>query len=83
MNHEQKLIEFLIDNCVILRYRRNLRDHKLGMVRKNVKIPFNRLLKPFKPKDYIHSFDWSLTKEGFGFWHNIDKKWETRLKKMQ
>ena len=77
---EKTLIYFLIKQNVVLRFRKNLKDHKLGIVRKNVNMKISRLLKQHPPERYIKSFNWSLTKEGVMFWSGINKKWKKEIK---
>ena len=83
VKYEEQFIQFLIANFVAIRYRRNLKDHKLGMIRKNVRMSLKRLMKNFTPKNYIHSFDWEESKEGFEFWEDINKKWKLKLKEIK
>ena len=80
---EKTLIYFLIKHNVVIRFRRNLKDHKLGIIRKNVNMKLKRLLKQHSTKNYIKSFNWELTKEGTLFWSNINKKWKYEIKEIQ
>ena len=80
---ESELVSFLINKSVILRYRRNLRDHKLGIIRKRVKLKMQRLLRPLPPDKYIQSFYWKQTKEGKFFWSDINRKWQKELKRLR
>lgn len=83
LSFESELVRFLIKKNVVLRYRRNLRDHKLGIVRKGVRLRMQRLIKPLPPDKYIQSFYWKHTKEGKMFWSNINRKWQKELKKLR
>lgn len=81
LKYEKTLIYFLIKHKVIIRFRKNLREHKFGIVRKNVKIKVSRLLRQHPPENYIKSFNWELTKEGNFFWTTINKRWKKELRK--
>jgi len=80
---EKDLVHFLIENNVAIRFTRNLKESRFGIVRKGVKLKTSRLLRPLPPEKYIQSFSWDHTKQGKPFWLDIHKKWIERLQRIK
>lgn len=79
--YERELMLFLKHNEIVFQWRNYIRYHHLGDCNNNILT--KRILKRYKPSEYIRSFNWQNTNEGIIFWDRINTKWLVLLRRLK